>query len=134
MEKFLSLKIGMTIEQSEELLNEKFTIEHRREEHFKSDIVHFENVGVLLFFNPETEILETIRYEAPFALAVEDVKIGDTKKDVKSKKGIAPRIDPFPYPDTQPTTIWIYGSHHNADFVRFDFEKTRNGKCVRIIK
>lgn len=131
MEKFLHLKTGMHISEVENVLNIKLEIEQIREKHFKTDQVHFKNYGVWLFFKPETQILDTIRFEDPFSLEIDGVKIGDTKKQVKQLKGKPPRVDPFP---DQDESIWIYGKLPDPDWIRFDFERTRNGKCIRVFR
>lgn len=132
MERFLKIEKGMTISTVEGVLGFKLTIEKQREEHFQADMAHLEDRGVWLFFTPETQELYTIRYEAPFPLAIEGVRIGDTKKMVKELRGKPLRVDPFPYPHSE--TIWIYGKSKDPDWVRFDFEKKRNGKCITIFR
>jgi len=90
----------------------------------------FFSEGVRLFFDIHSHKLDTIRFDAPFALPVGGVCIGNTQKEVKSIRGRAERIDPFPFPETLPTTIWMYGKV--GDWIRYDFEKDRNGKCITI--
>jgi hypothetical protein len=129
MDKFLKIKSGMSLEECQQLLGRPLRVVPIREENFKSDEVSFPE-GVRLFFNINTGKLETIRFDAPFALPVGGVYIGNTKAEVKDIRGKADRIDPFPFPKALPTTIWIY--EKTGDWVRYDFEKKRNGKCVTI--
>jgi len=127
MERFLTIGVGMTVERVEELLGEKLVIEQECVGPYKNDIAAFEDKGVTLVFKPDTGRLDTIKFEAPFNLPVEGVRIGDTKDTVKEKKGVAPRIDTSPH-----YTAWIYGNPNDPDHILYDFEKTRNGKCVAI--
>jgi len=129
MEKFLLLKKGMTVEQCQKILGQQFELNQIRQEHFKADEASFPE-GVRLFFNIHSHELYTLRFDAPFALSVGGVFLGSTKKEVKNIKGQADRIDPFPFPKTLPTTIWMYGKL--GDWLRYDFEKERNGKCITI--
>ena len=119
----------MTQEECQQILEREFKLNPVRQEHYKSDEATFPE-GVMLFFNIDTHRLYTIRFDAPFSLPVDGVCIGNTKQEVLNIRGKADRIDPFPAPKTLPTTIWMYGKIGN--WIRYDFEKKRNGKCVTI--
>ncbi|MDQ0362420.1 hypothetical protein [Breznakia pachnodae] len=128
-ELFLQLKIGMTIAEVENRLNESIELEHYEKSGYSYEFIKYVE-GVQLFFKGTPLLLDTIRFEAPFSHEVDGVKIGLTKNEVKKIKGTAIRKDPFPY--DYPNTVWYYNSDIYNKSIRYDFEKTRNGKCIVI--
>lgn len=81
-----------------------------------------------LFFKIEDKKLYTIRYEYPFPIEVEGIKIGFSKKEVKKVKGEPHRKWPI---RDEVFDIWMYDE---PEFIRFDFEKGIKGKVLKIIR
>lgn len=77
--------------------------------------VNLSERGIWLFLDDALRI-RTLRFDAPFAGAIDGVRIGDTSRHVRQIKGKFDRK--WPVNDGRKT--WLYDS----PFVRFDFNVT----------
>lgn len=79
---------------------------------------HLADVGVWVFFNEHNKVY-SIRFDAPFAHAIEGVKIGDTKDAVVAARGQPDRQ--MQMPDRKARWIW-----DRPRFLRVDFDPKTN--------
>jgi len=124
MEKYIQIKIGQTVTGVEKIINRKIKLEEFKNDHVSYYFTKLEDIGVWLFFNIDNMKLYTIRYESPFSLEINNVKINMTKKDVIKIKGKPNRKHPLP---ELKNDIWYY----DQEKLRLDFEE---GKLINIFK
>lgn len=78
---------------------------------------HLPELGFWVFFDKAYHVY-SIRFNSPYAYAIEGIKIGDTKEDVVNMRGKPDRH--FPVPVIQ---AWIYDK---PTFLRIDFNRETN--------
>jgi hypothetical protein len=128
IEEFTKIKKGQDNEEVERILNYKLDLIEFKDEYVHYYYCRFEDIGVWLFFKIEDKKLYTIRYEYPFPIEVEGIKIGFTKKEVKKIKGKPHRKWPI---RNEELDIWLYDE---PEFIRFDLKKGIKGKVIKIIR
>lgn len=128
IEELTKIKKGESYEEVEKILNYKLDLIELKNENVHYYYCRFEDVGVWLFFKIEDKKLYTIRYEYPFPMEIEGIKIGFSKKEVKKVKGEPHRKWPI---RDEVFDIWMYDQ---PEFIRFDFEKGIKGKVIKIFR
>jgi hypothetical protein len=78
---------------------------------------HFADLGAWVFFTGEGQV-KSIRFNAPFALAVDGVCIGNTRDEVMKVRGRPDRFHPIDDKER-----WIY---YGPPFLRVDFDPASN--------
>ena len=91
--------------------------------------VRLTEAGVWLFFKPDNGRLYTIRFDAPFDLAVCGAKIGLTRLEMQKAKG---NPDRFITPNHFYCPTWYYDHDIENACLRCDFEKDPSGRCSTI--
>ena len=111
MEKYLSLKLGMNISEVEKTLDKKLTLEYILKPELKGFLYLNDTVGTPLKFTKD-RILEHISFNAPFSLAVDEIKIGMNMNEVEILKGLPEIKDSSEnYPEYED---WIFCSKNTA--------------------
>ena len=84
--------------------------------------------GIRVFFN-KAGLVETIRFEAPFAGSVDGVKLGDTERKVRELKG-KPIKNPWQFGASQ---AFQYALDDTA-YIRFDINESEGVQTIFITK
>ncbi|WP_405116443.1 hypothetical protein MHH28_15620 [Paenibacillus sp. FSL K6-1217] len=126
-ELFLKLKHGETFSDVESTLNVELVLTRYENDNVTYDYCHLSEIGVWLFFKIDSQRLYSIRFDEPFSLDIDGVKLGNSIKEVKNIKGKPSRR--WPMPDSDIVRL-IYDK---PSFVRYDID-LQSGRVVHIFK
>lgn len=84
--------------------------------------------GIRVFFNKK-EVVESIKFEAPFAGSISGIKLGDTEKKVREVKG-KPIKSPWQFGASQ---AFLYVLDDTA-YIRFDINENEGVQTIFIQK
>ncbi|WP_062326767.1 hypothetical protein [Treponema endosymbiont of Eucomonympha sp.] len=128
MEKCLQVKLGMGITEISTLLNKDIVlmpVEHENNKNKSCFTFSNENLGLRLHFTLDTKKVQAITFEMPFSLAVDGIKIGMKKNEVKKIRGKPESTDSL---EELGIKYWFYDN----GTILYEFEK--DGKLSSILK
>jgi hypothetical protein len=115
MEKYMTLKCGMSISEVETVLNHELVLKELQSSFAQLKYYYYQNeyIGININFT-DNKILDHIFFDPPFSLAVDGIKIGMSKNEVEKIKGKPEDGDPA-------EDYWFYYSKN----IFYEFEENK---------